>query len=218
MTNDLPEHLVAGQLDSVSRSVTSRRGESTVTSTLEISQVYPTDAADLWDAVTTAERLARWFAPVHGDLRLGGSYQVEGNAGGVVQTCEPPSRFTATWVMGEPASLIDVRVEPVDEHSARLRLIHSGEGDAGFWDTYGPGALGVGWDLGLLGLAGYLATGDTGRPADVEAWGAGEQARRFITGSSTRWVAAAVAGGEEPETASAAGERTTAFYTAQPPA
>ena len=215
MSTDLPEPYVSGQLDNVSRSVTSERGESTVTSTLEISQVFPTDAADLWNAVTTAERLARWFAPVHGDLRLGGSYQVEGNAGGVIQTCEPPSRFTATWVMGEPASLIDVRVEPVDEHTARLRLIHSGEGDAGFWDTYGPGALGVGWDLGLLGLALYLSTG-AGRPVEVEAWGATDQARRFMGGSSDRWVAAAVDGGAEPEVARAAGERTTAFFTAQP--
>ena len=171
--------------------------------------------ADLWDAVTTAPRLERWFAPVHGDLSLGGSYQVEGNAGGVVQTCEPPSRFTATWVMGEPASLIDVRVEPVDPDRARLRLIHTGEIEAGFWQTYGPGALGVGWDLSLLGLALHVATG-AGRPPEVEAWGASEQARTFMTGSSERWVAAAVAGGLPAGAAREAGERTTAFYTGQP--
>ena len=28
---------------------------------------------DVWDACTTAERIGRWFLPVTGDLRLGGS-------------------------------------------------------------------------------------------------------------------------------------------------
>jgi len=215
MSTDLPEQYVTGQLDQVSRSVTTRAGEATVAVTLEISQLYPTDTADLWDAVTSANRLERWFAPVHGELRVGGTYQVEGNAGGVVQTCEPPSRFTATWVMGEPPSLIDVRVEPVDTAHSRLRLIHTGEVEAGFWETYGPGALGVGWDLSLLGLALHVATG-AGRPPEVDAWGASDQAREFMTDSSARWVAAAVAGGAPQDDARAAGERTTAFYTGQP--
>jgi len=215
MTADLPQRYVSDQLDEVSRSVTVRTGESTVAITLEISQVYATDVADLWEAVTTPARLERWFAPVHGELRVGGSYQVEGNAGGVVQTCEPPSRFTATWVMGEPPSLIDVRVEPVDAGHTRLRLVHTGDVEAGFWQTYGPGALGVGWDLSLLGLALHVATG-AGRPAEVDAWGATEQARTFMTDSSDRWVAAAVADGAGQDDARAAGERTVAFYTGQP--
>jgi uncharacterized protein YndB with AHSA1/START domain len=32
-------------------------------------RVYDTDAADLWAAVTEPDRLARWLAPVDGDLR-----------------------------------------------------------------------------------------------------------------------------------------------------
>lgn len=208
---DLPEQYVTGQLDEVSRSVEVEPGEATVAIRLEISQVYGTGQADLWEAVTTASRLERWFAPVHGDLVVGGSYQVEGNAGGVVQTCEPPSRFTATWAMGEPPSLIDVRVEPIDEDHARLRLIHSGDIDAGFWQTYGPGAVGVGWDLSLLGLAVHLATG-AGRPSDVEAWGAGEQARQFMIETNDRWVAASIASGTAADAAREAGVRTRAFY------
>ena len=215
MTTDLPAQHVNGQLDEVTRSVNAEAAETGVAIRLEISQVYATDVSDLWDAVTTAPRLERWFAPVHGDLRLGGSYQVEGNARGVVQTCEPPSRFTATWVMGEPASLIDVRVEPVEPGHARLRLIHTGEIEAGFWQTYGPGALGVGWDLSLLGLALHVATGAS-RPPEVDAWGASDQAITFMACSSQRWVAAAIAAGLPADDARAAGELTTAFYTGQP--
>ena len=57
-----------------------------------LSRSYPTDAADLWDACTNAERLPRWFAPVHGELRLNGTYQVEGNASGTIR-----NSFSASW-------------------------------------------------------------------------------------------------------------------------
>ena len=37
---------------------------------------------DVWAAFASPDRLGRWFLPVSGDFRLGGSYQFEGNAGG----------------------------------------------------------------------------------------------------------------------------------------
>ena len=52
---------------------------------------YPTSADDVWDALTSPERLPRWFMPISGDLELGGRYQLEGNAGGTIETCDPPS-------------------------------------------------------------------------------------------------------------------------------
>src|SRR4029453_4607335 len=67
-----------------------------------LTRSYPTDAEDVWDAITTPERGARWFLPVRGDLRLGGSYQLEGNAGGRIRACEPPRRLQLTWNMGDP--------------------------------------------------------------------------------------------------------------------
>ena len=45
---------------------------------------YPTDIEDLWHACVTPERLKRWFGPVTGDLREGGTYQIEGNAHGTI--------------------------------------------------------------------------------------------------------------------------------------
>ena len=33
-------------------------------------RTYPTDQADLWDAVTSAARIPRWFTPIAGDLRV----------------------------------------------------------------------------------------------------------------------------------------------------
>ena len=40
------------------------------------SQKKPVENRDLWEALTSAERIPRWFAPVSGDLRLGGRFQV----------------------------------------------------------------------------------------------------------------------------------------------
>ena len=62
-----------------------------------LTQSYPSPIDDVWDAVTTAERIARWFLPVSGDLRLGGRYQLQGNAGGEVLECRPPADGTAGY-------------------------------------------------------------------------------------------------------------------------
>ena len=58
-----------------------------------ISAVYDTTLDDLWDACTNAERIPRWFLPVSGELRDGGRYQLEGNAGGTIERCDPPTRL-----------------------------------------------------------------------------------------------------------------------------
>ena len=44
-------------------------------------RTYPTDQADLWDAVTNAARIPRWFTGISGDLVLGGRYQLVGQCG-----------------------------------------------------------------------------------------------------------------------------------------
>ena len=54
------------------------------------SRSYDTDIDDLWEAITNAERIPRWFLPITGELRLGGRYQLQGNAGGTITACEPP--------------------------------------------------------------------------------------------------------------------------------
>ena len=57
---------------------------------------YETSLEDLWDAVTTATRIERWFLPVSGELKLGGRYQLKGNAGGTVTACDAPRSFATT--------------------------------------------------------------------------------------------------------------------------
>ncbi len=202
------------QINAVRRQVGARRLEAGQGHTVTLSQVYATDVDDLWDACTNPERIPRWFLPIHGDLRAGGRYQLEGNAGGTVQTCEPPHHFSATWEYGESVSWIDVRLTPEPAGGTRLELQHT-VGDDDHWQQFGPGAVGVGWDLALMGLARHVETGVPVDPAAVAAWNESPDGAAFIELSAARWGEADAAGGADRAVASAAAARTRAAYAGQ---
>lgn len=204
------------QINAVRRTVGRRVLEAGEAHVVTISKVYDTTVEDLWDCCTNADRIPRWFLPVTGDLRIGGRYQLEGNAGGEVLTCEPPHRFTATWVMGDAVSWIEVTIAPEDGH-ARFTLEHLALPDD-HWGSFGPGAVGIGWELGLLGLYLHLFSGEAVDPSSFETWSASEDGQRFVVESGTAWGVADEARGEDPEVAKAAAERTIAAYTAPPDA
>lgn len=176
-------------------------------------RTYPTDRADLWDAITNAERLPRWFLPVSGDLRVGGRYQFEGNAGGVIERCEAPASLVVTWESGEMISWLTVNLLEADRGTT-LELVHEAPVDPQMWGQFGPGAVGVGWDGAVLGLSLHLESG--AGIDEPEAWAASEEGKRFYTLSSEAWGDAAVAWGADAEWARGAAERTTAFYTGAP--
>lgn len=206
---------VAHHISQIRREVGSRSLEAGEARVSTITRVYDTDPADLWDACTNPERIPRWFMPVSGDLGVGGRYQLEGNAGGVVERCDPPRSFAATWEYGDQVSWIEVRIEPAGD-GARLRLEHMAHVDDELWDQFGPGATGVGWDLGLLGLSLHLTSGETVDPAAVAEWMQSDEGRECVALSSQAWCDASIAAGTEPAAAKEAAERTTAFYTEEP--
>jgi uncharacterized protein YndB with AHSA1/START domain len=206
---------VSEQISTVRREVGARVLEAGEARSVTISQVYPSAIEDVWDACTNPERIPRWFLPVAGELRLGGRYQLTGNAGGTVTRCEPPHAFDATWEHGGLVSWIEVRLAPDGDAATRFALTHIAHVDDR-WEQYGPGAVGVGWDLGLLGLAGHLGSGAAVDPQDGAAWMASADGRSFITRSSEAWHDAHVAAGEDAASARAAAGRTTAAYTGAP--
>ena len=196
------------------RTVGSRTLEAGEARTSTISRTYDAGVEDLWDACTNPERIPRWFLPISGDLRLGGRYQLEGNAGGIIERCDPPHAFAATWEYGGEVTWIEVRLVPEDDARTRLELDHVARVDDERWAEYGPGATGVGWDLGLIGLGLHLAGGGrTVDPQEVAAWSASDEGREFITRSSEAWRDASIAAGTDPDAAEAAAARTTAAYT-----
>src|SRR5262245_64831752 len=92
----------------VSREVRSGFRDGAATKIAVARRTYPTDQDDLWDALTNSERIPRWFMGVTGDLRVGGRYQLERNAGGVIERCEKPDLLAVTWEYGGDVSWVTV--------------------------------------------------------------------------------------------------------------
>ena len=204
---------VEGSLSAVERSVSALESDGKPARAVTISRSYETTIEDLWDAVTNGERISRWFLPISGDLEPGGRYQLEGNAGGVITACERLSHFALTWEFGGDVSWVDVHVSDEGAGRSRLTVTHTAHLSE-HWDEYGPGAVGVGWELGLLGLTLHISQPNEPMPDEV-AFATSLDGKAIITGSSEAWGQAAVAAGESPEAARAAARRTTAFYTGE---
>lgn len=201
-------------LGEVRRSVSELDRDGVPARGVTLERSFPTSAEDLWDAVTNSERLPRWFLPVSGDLRLGGRYQLEGNAGGTINECDPPRLLMLSWEFGGGVSWVEVRIVPEATERACLTLVHVCPVDD-FWRQYGPGGVGTGWDLGILGLASHLSDTSAGR-FDEERFAASPEGRHAIAEGSADWARAAIAAGEDTAQARIAGERTRAFYTGDP--
>lgn len=206
---------VDGQINAVTRGLGTRALDAGEAWVITISQVYDTGVDDLWDACTNPERIPRWFLPVSGDLRLGGRYQLEGNAGGTVERCDPLKGFATTWEYGGDVSWIEVRLTPEAGGGTRFELEHVAHVDDERWARYGPGATGVGWDMSLVGLRIHLATGTAVDRAEAEAWATSADGRRFMALSSDRWCAASIEAGADEAAARAAAARTLAAYTGE---
>ncbi len=208
---------VAKHLGAITRAVEDSTHEGTPVKVVVATRTYPTEIDDLWQAVTDPERIARWFAPVSGDLRLGGRFQVEGNAGGEVRACEAPRHLAITWEFGGDVSWVDLVLEEAADGAA-LTLRHAADvADSEHWSTYGPGAVGVGWELGLMGLSEYVAAGEGVSHDEFEAWGASPDGQALMTGAASGWGEADALVSGDPEASRAAAARTAAFYTGAPP-
>lgn len=201
-----------GQLGQVERGVETGERDGAATKVVTLEQTYPVSLEQLWDACTRAERISRWLMPVSGDLVLGGHYQLEGNAGGTIERCERPDLLAVTWEYGGDVTWVVATFTGSDER-ATLRVEHTAHVDQERWEQFGPGAVGIGWDMMLLGLALHLRTGASMDPAEGMAWAASDEGKAFMKESGAAWRDAQVAGGEDAELARASAERCLAAYT-----
>lgn len=197
------------------RTVTTGSRDGVTTKIATAVRTYPTGRDDLWSTLTEPERLARWFLPIEGDLAVGGKYQLIGNAGGTVEACRAPERFALTWEMQGMVSWLEVSLTEADGGTT-MSLRHEAPFDEGFWSQFGPGAVGVGWDLALMGLGLHLTSGAALDPQEAEAWAMSEEGIRFSTAAAHGWADAAIADGDDPTAAREAADRTVAFYTTVP--
>lgn len=200
------------QISEVRREVGGKILEAGEARVLTLSQSYAGTVDDLWDACTNPERIPRWFLPISGNLQVGGRYQLEGNAGGTIERCDPPHSFAATWEFGGQVSWIEVRLTEEPAGQARLTLEHVAHVSDDLWAQFGPGAVGIGWDGAFLGMAQHLSGGEL-TPETAMSWMASEEGRQFYTLSSEQWYQASIAAGTPEAEARAAADRATAAYT-----
>jgi uncharacterized protein YndB with AHSA1/START domain len=131
------------------RAIGERRGA------VRVEDVYDTDIADLWSAITEPSRLARWIAAVDGDLRVGGIVQ---------------ARFTSTWegpgridVCDAPNHLV-ITMEPGTDDEGVIEAVLTGEGERTRLVVEERGLPldvlykhGAGWQAHIEDLGRYLA-------------------------------------------------------------
>ena len=199
----------------VSREVHSGFRDGAATKIAIARRAYPTDQADLWDAVTNVDRIPRWFLPISGELRAGGRYQLEGNAGGTIERCEEPDSFAVTWEYGSMTSWLEVTPHPGRERH------HPGARARGAPRAWSLGAVrsrrsGRRLGLGLVGLGLHLESGAAVDPVEALAFPTSPEGIEFIRQAAAGWADAAVGDGDEPAAAQDAATRTVAFYTTEP--
>ena len=206
---------ITGHLGMIQREVSVREHEGREARVITAHRTYDTEIEDVWDAITNPERIPRWFVPITGELRLGGRYQLEGSAGGEITRCEPPRLLSVTWESGGSLSWVQATLAQVDGGSTRLEIEHVGHVPDDFWDQYGAGAGGVGWDLTFVGLGEHLAGAPDIDPKVAELWPTSDDGRKFVAHCSDAWGQASIAAGSSQAAAEAAAARTFAFYTGQ---
>ncbi len=214
---------IHAQAEAVSRRFRVEERDGAACNVQTIAQDYPGEIADVWEAVSTSDRIARWFLPVSGDLRLGGRYQLEGNAGGEILECDPPSDgiagYRVTWEFGGWVSWVSVRLTALDAATTRFELEHTARTadlPMEWWEAFGPGATGVGWDQGLLGLALHLgAVEGAVSPEEGEAWALSDEGKAFTRMVADRWADAHADSGADREAAQRSADATYAFYTGE---
>ncbi|SNT55917.1 Activator of Hsp90 ATPase homolog 1-like protein [Asanoa hainanensis] len=164
-------------------------------------RTYAAPVEDVWDALTTPDRIARWFYPLTGDLREGGTFQLEGNAGGEIRRCEPPHRLTVTF--GGPTSVVNLTLSAGTADDTELELTHTVPIEMA---GSGAGALfvGPGWDGALLGLALHLAGEVFDDPI---AHANSPEVREFSRGSVDAWESVVAASGTATAEETAAGRQ-----------
>lgn len=175
---------IINQLNAIHREVA--RGEEDVT--VRLRRTYDTDVEDVWNALTDPERIRRWFMPISGELRVGGRFQMEGNASGEILHCEPPHLLRATW--GRDDSVLEVRLSQTDDHTTLelqqtvpLSLARSGAG--AFW-------VGPGWDGAIMGLDLFLRGEAVRDPVEVAQ---SSEVQQYSLGSIDAWQRVVAASG-----------------------
>ncbi|MCY4128408.1 MAG: SRPBCC domain-containing protein [Gammaproteobacteria bacterium] len=204
------ETLIHAHLTAIKRHVRLFEKEGKSVASVQLSRHFDVDRQALWNAITSQNEISKFFGTVTGNLKLGGSYAIEGNASGVIEVCEPLTRIALTWEFAGDVSWVELNMNAESRSRVSFELTHTSVLSP-HWDQYGAGATGVGWESSFLGLLRYLMHPDEAK-IDEEAFAASDEGKLFVSRSSQGWAEASILAGTATEAALSAAERTTSFY------
>lgn len=154
---------IAGQdtsLTTVHRAMGNRDIPAGPARTAVLRRRYEAPIENVWNAITTPDRVNRFFLPLSGDLRVGGSYELQGNAGGEILTCDAPHLLRLQWTPLDDrgySDQVEVRLTADGPDATWLELEHASIADV-FRNDPDTGCYGVGtgWEGPLHYLGEYL--------------------------------------------------------------
>lgn len=240
----MPSSRIASIVDAVSRSVEVERGDGTVALTARLRTTLGGAPSELWPELTEADRLAQWYGPVEIDPAqsdptesdpterdLTGSesaaatpetdgagartFRTVGGAHGRVLALAPPHQLDLTWEYADNVDRLEIRLDPEEDGTSRLTLQQIARLPEATFDAFGPGAVGIGWDIAILGFVARTGAWRELRldvPVASPAWLASPEGADIVRAWSIRWAAASVAAGTDEDAARRAENETTRAY------
>jgi uncharacterized protein YndB with AHSA1/START domain len=203
--NDIPAWIAGTERDVRRRQFAGAERHAVV-----LRRTYDAPVDRVWQALTDPGQIPGWFLPVSGDLREGGNYQFEGNAGGRILECEQPRRVRLEWLFGDtPPSEVTVTVSEAGSGTT-VELEHVGAAEDPSAAVQFALGVGPGWDPALVALGQHLA----GQAPDASWWLESPEAMDFTKRSVQEWASALkgadVADAQEVDKTA---DATLAFYT-----
>ena len=163
---------IAGQdtsLTTVQRSMGNREIAEGAARTAVLRRRYDAPIDEVWNAITTPDRVDRFFLPLSGDLRAGGSFALQGQASGDILACDAPHLLRLQWTPpGDRgySDQVEVRLTADGLDATWLELEHASVADV-FRNDPDTGCYGVGtgWEGPLHYLGEYLRGALPDRPS-----------------------------------------------------
>jgi uncharacterized protein YndB with AHSA1/START domain len=125
---------------------------------LRFDREYRWPISEVWSAITTPERAARWLGELRGTRAVGEQLTlVLGESDGehaalVVEECREPHRLAVSWQFpGTRRTAVQVDLSEAGPHRTRVVLVHSG------WAAEEVAGYGCGWQHYVDSLDAYLA-------------------------------------------------------------